>query len=487
MRRIQAALVSLLAGLLVFVPGALAQPTNDDFANAIAFDRVPFSTFLDTRDATAAPDDPTLCPTNTSVWYAFTPSRDMTIQADTFGSDYPTVLSAWTGARGSLFLHDCRADSRSSQQSIIHVEAVAGTTYYFMIGGCPSCSSGGNLRFNVNEFNPPPNDNFESATPVTSVPFTDQVDLTTPSIQSGEPSPSCGIDPDGTAWYAFTPSVSQSYRVSLSSDDGLGFVPQFAIYTGSSLDSLTEVGCPEARNGVAFHADAGTTYHIQVANGGGGPGQPVLFTLDVAPPPQVDFSVVPSNPSIFDTVLAHDETFDPVGIGVVIDSQAWSFGDGSTGTGCCPTHRYAADGAYTVTETVRTYDGRTASSSKIVNVVTHDVGIVKFTVPQTASAGQTRQITVGLRNSHYPETVEVQLLKSTAGSCCAFEQVGSLTQLVPVRGGNRTTPFSFDYTFTSDDAIAGKVTFEAVATLFSAVDALPADNGVIALPTKVNR
>lgn len=485
MRRIQAALVFLLTGLLFFVPGALAQPTNDDFSNAIAFDRVPFSHVLDTSEATTAPDDPTLCAANNSVWYAFTPSRDMNIQADTFGSDFDTTLSAWVGDRGSLFMIDCRSGSRSSNQSIIHVTAVAGTTYYFMIGGCISCGTGGgNLLFNVNEINPPPNDNFESATPVTSVPFTDQVDLTTPSLQYGEPSPSCGIDPDGTAWYVFTPSVSQTYSVSLSSDDGLGFIPQFGVYTGSSVDSLTEVGCPEARNLVGFHADAGTTYYIQVANGGGGPGQVVLFTLDVAPLPQVDFSVYPSDGTIFSTFQFHDETFDPLNL--IVESYAWAFGDGATTTDCCPTHRYAADGAYTVTETVRTYDGRTASRSKTVNVVTHDVGIAKFTVPQTASAGQTRQITVGVANSHYPETVNVALLKSTTSSCC-LEFVGSLTQLVPVRGGNRTTPFSFNYTFTSADATAGKVIFQATATLYSAYDAFLTDNTVIALPTKVNR
>src|SRR5438105_7066943 len=135
MRRIHAALVALLAGLVFFVSGALAQPTNDDFSNAIVVDSVPFTSSLDTSDATTAPDDPTLCPTNGSAWYAFTPSRDMVIQADTFGSNFGTELSAWTGTRGSLFLIDC-GHSRSSNQSIVHVEAVAGTTYYFMIGGC---------------------------------------------------------------------------------------------------------------------------------------------------------------------------------------------------------------------------------------------------------------------------------------------------------------------------------------------------------------
>jgi hypothetical protein len=55
-----------------------------------------------------------------------------------------------------------------------------------------------------------------------------------------------------------------------------------------------------------------------------------------------------------------------------------------------------------------------------------------------------------------------------------------------LRGANRTTPFSFNYTFTSDDAAIGKVTFKAIANLVSARDALPADNEAIASPTKVS-
>jgi len=58
---------------------------------------------------------------------------------------------------------------------------------------------------------------------------------------------------------------------------------------------------------------------------------------------------------------------------------------------------------------------------------------------------------------------------------------------VPVRSANRTTDFNFSYTFTSADAQVGKVTFKAVANIFGARDALPADNEAIATPIKVSR
>jgi hypothetical protein len=115
-------------------------------------------------------------------------------------------------------------------------------------------------------------------------------------------------------------------------------------------------------------------------------------------------------------------------------------------------------------------------------VRTHDVSIAKMSVPQSASAGQNRSIVVGLSNRRYAETVRIDLFRSTA---TGFVQFASSTQSVPVRSGNKTSDFAFNYTFTEDDKAVGKVTFRAVATIVGARDALPADNEGISLPTKV--
>jgi hypothetical protein len=80
--------------------------------------------------------------------------------------------------------------------------------------------------------------------------------------------------------------------------------------------------------------------------------------------------------------------------------------------------------------------------------------------------------------------VRIDLYRSTA---TGFVQFASSTQSVPVRSGNKTSDFAFNYTFTSDDATLGKVTFKAVATLSNARDALPTDNEAISLSTKVNK
>ncbi len=323
---------------------------------------------------------------------------------------------------------------------------------------------------------PPANDNFANATVITALPYSNTLDPTAATTEFDEPLPGRGFSqPTGTIWYAFTPTESETVTAS-----SFTFGTEVNIYTGASLASLSSLGCGSF--GISLRLTAGQTYYFQVGVGGiFGTPSAVTFTLILTPPPTVNFFFSPQDPSTLDTINFFDFTQDPGGLG--IQSWAWSFGDGGTASVNSPTHRYVSDGDYTVKDTVTTADGRSASTSQVVHVRTHDVSIVKFDVPQSAKPGQTRQITVSIVNTRYPETVQVQLLKSTPSG---FVQVGTLTQSVGVTQGNHTTPFSFNYTFTSDDATAGKVTFEAVATILGARDALPGDNTVVALPTAVH-
>ncbi len=203
-------------------------------------------------------------------------------------------------------------------------------------------------------------------------------------------------------------------------------------------------------------------------------------------PPQVsptaDFYWYPSDPSTYDSVQFCDNSYDPAYYG--FNAFWWDFGDGFSATGYCAYHQYAKDGTYTVWHKVQTTDGRTGEISKTVIVSTHDVAISKFTVPSSASAGQTKSLVVGVRNNLRDEVVQVDLYKSdpTAG----YSWVGSSKQLVPVRSSNRTTDFTFNYTFTGADATVGKVTFKAVATIQNARDAIPGNNTVVSGPIKVS-
>jgi hypothetical protein len=277
--------------------------------------------------------------------------------------------------------------------------------------------------------------------------------------------------PTATAWYGFTPTVSGSYQLQSTAYAA-------AIYTGGSLENLTEVDCGV----LVFHATAGTKYYFQMVNQ---VGQGIISQLfvNVAPDLYVDISAYPSDPSIFDTVQFSAIAYDPAGGNIT--SYRWDLGDGTTGDVCCLSHRYAVDGDYLVSLRIGSADGRTKSAQRLISVRTHDVAIAKLTVPEAARAGQSRPISVGLKNERYPETVQVELFKGLPSGY--YQSVGMLTQPVPVRNANRTTGFDFVYTFTPEDALIGKVTFKAVATIIGYRDAILADNEAVGSPTKVSK
>jgi hypothetical protein len=125
---------------------AAVPPANDELANAEVAGSLPFTATTSTLEATTAPDDLTCGGNIASVWFAYTPPISTTLAADTFGSDYDTTLSAYTGALGSLTQLACNDDAGSGLQSQIVFPVVAGQTYYFMAAGL---SGGGSLTFHL--------------------------------------------------------------------------------------------------------------------------------------------------------------------------------------------------------------------------------------------------------------------------------------------------------------------------------------------------
>jgi len=470
------ALAALVAGsLLIPATANAAPPTNDDFANAAVVSGFPFTDGVDITDATFTSDDlASPCGISHTVWYTFTAPANETIEANPVGSDFFDSSLVAYEVDGGLTSLGCRFFGDP-----LFFDVSAGKTYYVQAGNL--FTAGGNLHLRLSVVQPPPNDNFAQATSIdpSALPFSDTVDTTAASSEPGEPLMPCeSLSLSRTAWYKFTPTVSESITVTASNQ----FSTVVAAYTGTSLSDLSEVACRQSAT--TFHVDRGTTYYLQtgVEQGILPTGTPIQFSVVATPPPSVDFGFNPSEPNTFDTVQFIDFSSDPGGLG--FSSENWTFGDGTGASGCCVvSHQYAQDGDYTVTLTGKTPDGRSSSASHVVSVETHDVAITKFTVPVTASSGQARPIAVAISNTRYPENVEVEVLKSVPNS--QNQLVGSLTKPVPVRRGGATTSFSYSYTFTSADAAAGKVTFFAVATIVGHRDALPADNDAIPAPTNV--
>ena len=142
-------IIGILAAFSVF-PAFAAAPSNDDFDDANVISELPFSDAVDTTGATTADDDPDCFGQGPTVWYEFTPEEDVNVRADTVGSDYDTTLSVYTGSRGDLTQIACNEDA-VDLQSRVQFEAVAGETYFFMVGAFGG-GPGGQLVFSADTY-----------------------------------------------------------------------------------------------------------------------------------------------------------------------------------------------------------------------------------------------------------------------------------------------------------------------------------------------
>jgi hypothetical protein len=129
-------------------------PPNDEFNNATPIAAIPYAASSDVTNATKAPDDPFCYGANQTVWFAYTPTANLRLEANTFGSNYDTTLSVYTGTRGALAQIACNDDSNGTLQSRVRFDATAGTTYYFMVSSLYPVASA-NLVFNLLQAPPP--------------------------------------------------------------------------------------------------------------------------------------------------------------------------------------------------------------------------------------------------------------------------------------------------------------------------------------------
>ncbi|MDQ3940423.1 MAG: hypothetical protein M3238_03620, partial [Actinomycetota bacterium] len=109
------------------------------------------------------------------------------------------------------------------------------------------------------------NDDFATATVINEVPFAETVDLTTADVEVEEPQAACRTA-QRTVWYAF----HASENVNLVAEASSTFRSVLAVYSGSFLGDLTEVGCSAdaTHPKVEFKAEANNTYFMQLGASG---------------------------------------------------------------------------------------------------------------------------------------------------------------------------------------------------------------------------
>ncbi|MCA1831592.1 MAG: hypothetical protein ABR548_05865 [Actinomycetota bacterium] len=131
------------------------------------------------------------------------------------------------------------------------------------------------------------NDSFSNVENVQTIPFTDNTNTSNTTVEPGEPQ-ACAPT-TGTVWYRFVPSKN----VGLSaSTEGSNFDTVLAVYTGTSLSTLSSLVCKDSGTfgrhyAVAFQAHASRALYFQVGGVGAARGD-LVFNLDPAPRPPND-------------------------------------------------------------------------------------------------------------------------------------------------------------------------------------------------------
>ncbi len=97
--------------------------------------------------ATSASDDPVFaCVAGKgykSVWYRYTATQSGSININTTGSEYDTILGVWQGSRGALNSIACNDDVATNQtQSQVNLSVTSGQVYYIEVAGYNASASG---------------------------------------------------------------------------------------------------------------------------------------------------------------------------------------------------------------------------------------------------------------------------------------------------------------------------------------------------------
>ena len=362
-----------------------------------------------------------------SIWYRATFNGNGTVRADTFGSDFDTVVGVYTGsAVNALSPVTCNDDaSAGTRQSGVGFTAVAGTTYFFRVAGFNGATGAVQFTLDLGADLP------SGATTVSAT-----TSLNVPVLP-----PACAASSQSShQWYRLASSTGGLVSLDTTGSTydtvitvirltGAGFVTEAcADDTGTILQaSLTFTASPDVRYYMIVSGYNGATGHLQLAinnaagNGSYAPG-PVA-----ALPPQNHAPIVAApipdqvgTAGVAFSFVVPTATFsDPDGDALSYSSAlgddsalpAWLTFDGTTRTfsgtpatgdvGMLSVKVTATDpGPLSVTDTFDIVIGAAASDKGTITVVKHlvpssDPGLFDLSVDAQTASGVGDGATLG--------------------------------------------------------------------------------------------
>ena len=277
-------------------------PVHDEYTNAKVVPDLsggPYQDVVDVANATRSPGDPySYCayPGNKSVWYTYTPGEPQVVLFDVSNSDFAAAITVYSinglywipeacSASGTLVgglsveADGLALKSKDPDRGLVlegadrlAVPMGAGTQYMIMVSTLEyDEDTVGDLDFRMSLVTPTiANDDFDTPTEITALPYTDTIPDTMAAYNSfDDPYTSCGFA-GHTVWYQYTPAQNQRLRIDTF---GSSFDTIVGVFVGAR-GSLTQVACNDdpVRDNIAYSRQSlldvdvapSNTYYIMV-------------------------------------------------------------------------------------------------------------------------------------------------------------------------------------------------------------------------------
>jgi lysyl oxidase len=238
---------------------------NNDFVNATRFGNNVSTVTGNNGSATKEFNEPNHAGDagGKSIWYCWTAASGAGVVFDTIGSSFDTLLAVYTGNSIATLALVAQNDDIDvfNLASRVTFTPVNGTTYWIAVDGYFGAS--GSVVLNLS----PANNNFTACQVIAGTAGSVIGFNLGANLETGEPN-HAGTLGGRSVWYCWTAPTSDEVEFNTL---GSSFDTLLAVYTGGSVNSLTEVASNDDINGLfnrqsrmVFGASGGTTYRIAV-------------------------------------------------------------------------------------------------------------------------------------------------------------------------------------------------------------------------------
>ncbi len=260
------------------------RPVNDDFANASLLDGLSGEVTGSNREAVRETGEPDHAGGDkrgkSSVWWKWKAPQSDYFFFFTHGSSFDTLLAVYTGETVEHLTEVWSNDDNIAEYSALTFQAQKDVWYHIAVDGEEEYSGDIALKWRIADR--PENDDFGNAFPLSGSSGQAIASNKEASKEDGEPNHAG--DRGGTSlWWTWTAPRDGYFTFD---NDGSFLYTLLAVYTGSEVDNLTEIG--GSNSGLTFHAQSDVRYAIAVDGDEGDAASRLVLNWAEAASPSAD-------------------------------------------------------------------------------------------------------------------------------------------------------------------------------------------------------